>query len=86
MSTSPLGRSRAAEAVAGILSATSIFVSLIALAHKPVRVVPAAFLVALLAAGMGGRHSRLAAFAVGVAAICWVVGMTIAIAANRPLY
>ena len=86
MSTPPVARPRPAEVVAGMLAAASIFVSLIALAHRPVRVAPAAFFVALLAVGMGGRHARLAAFAVALAAICWVVGMTIAIATNRPLY
>ena len=69
-----------------MLAAASLFVSLIALAHKPVRVAPAAILVALLAAGIGGRHARLAGFAVAVGAIAWVVGMTIAIATDRPLY
>ena len=86
MSTPSLRRERPSETVAGILAATAIFVSLVALAYKPVRVAPAAFLVALLAAGMGGRHSRLAAFAVAAAAVAWVVGMTIAIATNRALY
>ena len=79
-------RTRPAEAVAGILAAVSIFVSLIALAERPARIAPGAILAALIAAGIGGRHARLAAFAVAVGAVCWLIGMTIAIAADRPLY
>ncbi len=86
MSTGPLRRDRPGEIVAGMLAASSIFVSAIALVHTPARLAPAALLVALLSAGIGGRHARLAAFAVGAAAIAWLVGMTIAIAANRSLY
>lgn len=86
MSAEPLSRERASEAVAGVLAASAIFVSLIAFAYKPVRIAPAAFLVALLAAGMGGRHSRLAAWAVAASAVGWVVGMTIAIVTGRALY
>jgi hypothetical protein len=68
------------------MAAAAIFVSLIGLAYKPVRLIPAALVVALVAAGMGGRHRALAAWAVAVAAVCWVVGMTIAIATGRALY
>ena len=77
---------RPAEAVAGLMAAASLFVSLLGVVHRPSRVIPVAVLVALIAAGMGGRHQRLAAYAVVVGAICFVVGMTIAIAADRPLY
>ena len=86
MSARPLERGRASATVAGLLAATAIAVSLSAWAYKPVRIAPAAFLVALLAAGMGGRHARLAAWAVAAAAVGWVVGMTIAIATGRALY
>jgi hypothetical protein len=84
MSTVP--RDRPAETVAGLMASAAIFVSLIALAYRPVRIIPAALLVAFIAAGIGGRHRRLASIAVAVAAICWVVGLTIAIATSRPLY
>jgi hypothetical protein len=83
---SATARDRPADAVAGFLASASIFVSLIALVHRPVRLLPATLLVAFVAAGLGGRHRRLAAVAVAVAAICWVAGLTIAVATNRPLY
>jgi hypothetical protein len=79
-------RGRPADAIAGFLAALALFVSLIGVAYRPVRVIPAAVIVALIAVGMGGRHQRLAAFAVAVAAVAWVVGMTIAVATSNPLW
>jgi hypothetical protein len=86
MSARPSDRLRPAEAVGGLLAATSIFVSLIALAYRPMRVTPFTIAVALIAAGMGGRHNRLATFAVGVGALCWFFGLTIAILLGKPIY
>jgi hypothetical protein len=40
----------------------------------------------LLAAGLGGRHSRLAAIAIGVGAVCFLVGMALAVITDNPLY
>jgi hypothetical protein len=86
MSVVPEERSRPSETVAGFLASLALFVSLIGIAYRPVRLIPGAVIVALVAMGMGGRHQRLAAFAVAVTAIAWVVGMTIAVATGRPLY
>jgi hypothetical protein len=83
---SAVPRDRPAEAVAGLLASAAIFMSMIALAYRPVRIIPAALVVAFIAAGIGGRHRRLASVAVAIAAICWLVGLTIAIATSRPLY
>jgi hypothetical protein len=74
------------EAVAGMLAALAIFASLVAWAYKPARLAPAAFVLALIAVGMGGRHQRLAAFAVAAAAIGWVVGMAVAVITERPIF
>ena len=35
---------------------------------------------------MGGRHSRLAALALGVGALCFVVGMAVAVITSNPIY
>jgi hypothetical protein len=48
--------------------------------------VPAALLMALLATAIGGRHQRLAALAVAVGAVCFVVGMVLAVLTDNPLY
>lgn len=86
MSAVPHRRSGAGESIAGLLASLSIFVSLIGLAYRPARLIPAAILLALLATAIGGRSSRLAAFAVGVGAVCFVVGMAVAVITNHPLY
>jgi hypothetical protein len=79
-------RQRPAEAVAGFLAAASIFVSLMGLAYRPVRLVPVAIVLALVAAGIGGRSARLAALAAGTGAACFALGLTIAILTGHPLY
>ena len=79
-------RERPADAVAGFLAAAAIFVSLMGLAYRPVRLVPVAILLALVAAGIGGRNARLAQLAVVVGAASFAVGMTLAVLTGHPLY
>ena len=75
------------ESVAGFLAALAIFMSAIALVERPVRIAPVAILVALVAVGMAqGRSSKLAAAALVAGGVGWVLGMTIAVAASRPLF
>ncbi len=84
----PAGRDRgsAAEAVAGLIATVALTVGLISIVYKPVRLAPFALVVALIAAAMGGRHHRLAAWAVGVVSASWVLGMIYAIVADKPLW
>jgi hypothetical protein len=86
VSTSPVTRERPAEAVAGLLAALSVFASLIGLAYRPGRLIPCALLLALLATAIGGRHARLASFAIAVGGVCFVVGMAVAVITDNPLY
>jgi hypothetical protein len=84
--------------LAGLAAAAAIFLSVmmalnidldVAGAHivfAPVRVGVAAELLALLAAWVGGRHARLATFAVFFTAICWVLGMAIAVIYENPVF
>lgn len=78
--------SRQGEAIAGLLAALSIFASLVALAYRPGRLVPFALLLALLAAAIGGRHQRLAGLAIAIGAVCFLVGMALAVLTDHPLY
>jgi len=86
VSVHPEAHGRPGEAVAGLLATLSIVASLIAVAYRPGRLIPFAVLLALLAAAIGGRHSRLATYAIGVGAVCFVVGMAVAVITNNPLY
>ena len=58
VSSTPYRRSRPVETVAGFLAAASIFVSLAGVAYRPLRLVPFAILLALIAVGIGGRSER----------------------------
>ena len=80
------GRWTAADTVAGFLSTLSIFASALALAYRPVRIVPFAVVLALIASRMSARNSRIAGYAVAFAVVCWTVGMTIAVVTQNPLY
>jgi hypothetical protein len=86
MSSAPFERDRPAEVVAGLMAAAAIFAGLVAIAYRPFRIAPFAVLIALIACGIGGRHSRLAAFAVGVASAGWVIGMIVAVLTRHPMY
>ena len=86
MSVSPDSRPRPAETVAGLMATLALFVSLIGVVHRPVRVIPATIVVALVAAGIGGRYARLSGLALAVATVSFVVGMAIAAATGRPLW
>jgi predicted membrane protein len=82
----PVERERPAEIAAGYLAAISLAASAIAIVYRPVRLAPFAILVALVAAAMAGRGSRLPALAVAFATLAWLVGMTIAVLTSRPIY
>ena len=45
-----------------------------------------AILIALIAAGIGGRSQRLAAFAVFFSGACFIAGLAIAIVTNKPIF
>jgi hypothetical protein len=79
-------RSHSGEVVAGYLAAFSIFCSVIALAWHPLRLLLPAIILAMVAAGMGGRDNRLARYAVGAVAVSFVLSMAIAVAGSRPLF
>jgi ABC-type Mn2+/Zn2+ transport system permease subunit len=75
----------ARDAVAGVLAAASIALSLVALADRPGRLVPIAIVVAIVAARMSARFERLAFAAVVIGMIAFVVGMTIAVITENTL-
>ena len=72
--------------VAGFLSVVSIAASIVALFWDPLRLSPIAVLLALIATGMAPRNARLPLAAVAIGALCFVLGMTIAVTTDNPLY
>jgi hypothetical protein len=86
VSAEPTPRAGSAEVVAGFLGVISIAASFLAIFWHPMRVSPFAILLALIAVGMAPRTARLPALAVVIGAICFFVGMTVAVTTNNPLY
>ena len=76
----------AADNVAGFLATLSIFASALGLIWRPVRLIPFAVVIALIAARMSARNERIAWYAVVAAVVCWTLGMTIAVVTENPLY
>jgi hypothetical protein len=87
-SVTPVAESEGqAETVAGFLSAVAIFGGLVAIAQRPVTIGLFSLFIGLIAAAMAsGRHRRLAAAAVTIAATSWLLGMIVSVLTNRPLW
>jgi Domain of unknown function (DUF4383) len=79
-------RAGSTETLAGFLAAAAIFVSLAGLAYRPLRLIPFAIMLALIAVAIGGRSIRLATAATIVGALCFVVGMAVAVITSHPLW
>ena len=80
------GRWTAVDTIAGLLATVSIFTSCVGLVYRPVRLIPFAILLALAASLMSQRQQRLGGLAIGVAVVCWTVGMSLAVLTEHPLY
>jgi hypothetical protein len=74
------------QTLAGFLAGFAIFLSVFALAYRPVRMSIAAMLLALVATAIGGRYSKLAAFAVIAAFIGFVGGLIIQVLVQHPVF
>lgn len=74
------------DTIAGFLATLSLLASALGLVWRPVRIIPFAILLALIAARMSARNERIAYVAMIAAVVCWTAGMTIAVLAESPLY
>jgi hypothetical protein len=86
VSSTPYERTSPAETIAGFLAAAAIFVSLAGIAYRPLRLIPLAVVLALIATGIGGRATRLATWAVAICAVSFAVGMAVAVITSHPLW
>jgi hypothetical protein len=86
MSSAPYERDRPAETVAGFLAAAAIFVSLTGVIYRPLRLIPLAIVLALIATAIGGRATRIATWAVAIGALSFAVGMAAAVITSNPLW
>ena len=86
MSATPYQRSRPAETIGGFLAAASIFLSLTGIAYRPLRLIPFAIVLALIAVGIGGRSERIATWAAAIGAVSFALGMAVAVITSHPLW
>jgi hypothetical protein len=84
--STPTSGSSSSELTAGFLSVLSIVGSGLGVVYQPVKILPFAFLLALIAVPMAPRDSKLPLIAIFVGAIAFVVGLTIAVTTNHALY
>lgn len=75
-----------ADTIAGFLATLSLFASALGLIWRPVRILPFAILLALIASRMSARNERIAFAAMIAGVVCWTAGMTIAVLTESPLY
>lgn len=80
------GRVTATQLVADFLATFALFAGLVSVVYYPARLGTAAVFIALFAAALGGRDRYLVPVTVGVTAVCWLLGMTLAIALDRPIF
>ena len=79
-------RTAPGELVSGFLAVLSLAASVLAIFWDPIRVSPFAILLALISTAMAPRDSRLPLIAVVVGAVAFVIGATLAVTTNNPLY
>jgi hypothetical protein len=77
---------RAAETIAGFLAAAAIFCAAIGVAWRPLRLIPLAILLSVIAVGIGGRNARLATAAVVICALSFFIGIAAAVITSHPLW
>jgi hypothetical protein len=82
------GLMSAAAIFLGVLGATDLHLTIAGtdVQMEPVRIGVAAVILALVAAGIGGRHRKLAAIACVFAGAGWLLGMVVAVITERPLF
>jgi hypothetical protein len=91
--SAPQERQSPADVIGGLMAMASLVLSGIAMGlgillevdARPVRTGVAAILLALVSSVMTSRHRTLAFVATLVAALAWVVGMTVAVVTENPL-
>ena len=76
----------AADAIAGFLAGSALFLGVLELFYRPFRLVPVAVVLLLIATLMSRKYDRLLKIAVAVIGICFVVGAALQVVTNHPLY
>jgi len=68
------------------MAAGALFLGFVQLFYRPFRMAPVALILILAATIMSKEHQRLVAIALAVVGICFVLGATLQVITNHPLY
>lgn len=79
-------RHRPSETVSGYLAAIAIFVSFLGIFWHPLRLILPALALSLVASAMAGPDRRLQLASVLIGAVCFVLGMALAVATSHALW
>ena len=77
MSAEPAPSSGSSDVTAGFLSVLSIVGSAIGIAYQPVKVLPFAFVIGLIAVGMARRDNKLPLVAIAFGSVAFLVGIVV---------
>ncbi|HEX5174328.1 MAG TPA: hypothetical protein VFV91_09325 [Gaiellaceae bacterium] len=77
---------RTSETVAGFLSSVAIFVSLVGIAWRPLRLIIPSLAIALVASGMGSGKGRLQFAAVLICGVSLFLGFAVAVVLSHKLW
>ena len=86
MSSTTRDSIRPAEAVAGFLAASGLFLGALELFYRPFRLVPAAVVLLVAATVMSRDQQRLVKIGFAVTAVCFVAGAALQVITHHPLY
>ena len=75
-----------ADTAAGFLAVLAVVAGALAIFWYPGRLGPAALLVCLIAAAIGGSQRRLVAASLAIVTLCWFVGMVFSVVTDRPIF
>jgi hypothetical protein len=77
---------RPAEAVAGFLAASGLFIGCLELFYRPFRLAPVAVILLLVATVMSRTQHRLIRIGFAATGICFVAGAALPVITHHPLY
>ena len=86
MSSSTRDSIRPAEAVAGFLAASGLFLGVMELFYRPFRLAPAALVLLLAATVMSTQQQRLIKLGFAAVGICFIAGAALQVVTHHPLY
>ena len=86
MSSTTRDSLRPAEAVAGFLAASAVFLGAMELFYRPFRLAPLALILLIVATVMSKDQQRLIQLGFAVVGVCFVTGAALQVITHHPLY